>query len=257
MKCNSTWRPKSVDLQHNMSELSKDFSSDRNQWWHFTSSSARRTEAWRWFEKIHHNWRWQLWHGDALGVVSLSKGCLVLRAPRYIGSLLMPGSLGCRGESSFLSQRIRYDTDVLWGVNDGSPRPSGLWYRMLIRLVCLCLLVRAYVMDVNLHETKISTWQNIKILVDIEYLDTSIWWKYILNAGFVFWNRHNIIGTACVYELQCATCSLSSYGYCRRLSVATSILVFYCLLFISYCLLFFTCQRQNPVGYFGRDHSHL
>lgn len=53
-----------------------------------------------------------------LGAVSYLKGGLVLRAAGYIGSLLMPISPGCSGESGSLSQCILYNTDMLWGVHD-------------------------------------------------------------------------------------------------------------------------------------------
>lgn len=219
---------------------------------HLQFSKTNRSVTLIW--KIHHNWRWQLWHGDALGVVSLSKGCMVLRAPRYIGPLLMPGSLGCCGESSFLSQRICYDTDVLWGVNDWSLRPSGLWYRMWIRLVCFCVLVSAYAIDVNLQETKMSTWQNIKILVDVEYLNTSIWWKHILNAGFVFWNSNNMTVTACVY-LQ--SCTVLSAHYLLMVTIEaylqpSAFCCFTVCFLIPYCLFFLTHQRKKSSGLFWR-----
>ena len=64
------------------------------------------------------------------------KGGLVLRALGCMGLLLMPRSLGCCGESGSLSQCIRYDADVLWGVHDWSSRPAA-------RRSCVCACAAA------------------------------------------------------------------------------------------------------------------
>jgi len=105
--------------------------------------SARWIEAWGWFEKV------TVIDADSCrmavrrAAVSLLKGELVLRAPGSIGSLLMPRSSGCCGESGSLSQCILFYPDMLWEIYDWSFCPAACCCCMILVLcVSACLRKR-------------------------------------------------------------------------------------------------------------------